>query len=126
MSIVIIFEQIQFQPSYNKYSNRSAIANIVNNRHNNIPEKCTIFYYVSDVPQSYYKIQLDAMWAGLNSHKYTINGYSAWNPFYFTGLYKAVALNADEQMNLKELYIEWISKYSIPLDRSCFVYGTQQ
>ena len=71
---------------------------------------------------SYYKVQLDAMWAGLKSGKYTINGYSAWNPIENDGLYNASASTSAQSQVLKNAYHQWLFKYSIPIDRSCYVY----
>jgi hypothetical protein len=76
---LVLLEQGQTTPAYDKYAVRTRVATIVRL----IPRDCQAFYYVNlDFDQrGLVDIhQIDAMWAGLASGVPTMNGYHGWFP----------------------------------------------
>lgn len=77
LALLAVLEQGQTNPAFDKHRNRRDIAEIVKH----IPEGCGAFVF-SPVQGygPYWKYQLDAMWAHLESGVPTLNGYSGSNP----------------------------------------------
>ena len=118
LTLVIILEQIQILPFYDKYDNRKQIQTIVSK----IPEDCLIFYYLSSDPNQIYKSQIDGMWAGMVANKYTINGYASKNPPHYGILANNVAKGAEQNAILMGKFNQWNAQHSLLSDSTCVVY----
>ncbi len=76
LGLVCLLEQGTTNPAFDKAANREAIGALAR-RVDGRPET---FYYTPDAAMPHFQPNLDAMWAGLERGKPTVNGYSGHTP----------------------------------------------
>ena len=107
---VCLVEQVRFQPSFDKLAARSEVAEVVAA----VPEGCEAFYAVTvpastaPLPFRPWKYHLDAMWAGLELERPTVNGYSGFRPAGWAPLYDNVNRGPDDRARIDRSLAGWL------------------
>jgi hypothetical protein len=113
--IVIVFEQMNTTPSYDKWMIRRDVESLASR----IPSSCKTFLFTSVASQeASYKLQLDAIWAGTARGLPTMNGLSGNEPHDW-GL-SQINHEANEK-DVESHVSHWTSKTGITLDPHCWI-----
>jgi hypothetical protein len=135
--VCIVLEQLNSTYFYDKKQIRREVEKIAQS----VPEFCQVFFYSPASPPNApdYKLQLDAMWAGLLLNKPTLNGMSGnspkdWGLFQIgrdpdpqasllSSLYSPSSLSFKNQSSqkLKTALDSWVREKKLDFDPQCWV-----
>src|SRR5262249_28426993 len=118
LAVLVIVEQGQSMPSYPKDDARKRVQALVLR----IPKECESFFAVYPPgPRFIWEKQLDAMWAGITTHRPTVNGYSSNLPPGWERLFNNQVRNSDDVTHEKALLAGWLRAHGRDPARTCFV-----
>jgi hypothetical protein len=118
--LACLLEQGVTTVSHAKAENRAEIARLARG----IDRRDAAFYYSArGSPCEIYRLQLDAMWGGLEAGVPTINGYSGNFPPDWTPLYYNNPRDECEELCTGTILRRWIAKGDLPAGRIGWVGG---
>jgi hypothetical protein len=102
--LICVLEQGVTTPSYDKYANRAVVSSLASR----IDDRAEAFYYSPDSSQEPMpRPNLDAMWAGLERGKPTLNGYSGHTPIGWREFENSYRDRPADTIRLQEALDEW-------------------
>jgi hypothetical protein len=123
LGLFCMAEQGVTTPSYDKSTKRNETAELVRR----IDRDCQAFYYSPQYPvNAVNHYHLDAMWAGLDMGKPTINGYSGLIPPDWRPLYEASINRKSDIARLGPALEYWARSNGLDSDQVCWVVGQDE
>jgi hypothetical protein len=115
--VVLMIEQLNTTPSFDKIATRKEVSQIAAQ----IPKDCDSFFYTNYKTQDpEWKLQIDAMWAGIEANHPTINGYSGkFPPGWFLFEITKPEFQTRNEQSLKS----WIDQHRLKFDPKCEIKG---
>jgi len=118
LAALVVLEQGQTMPSYDKRTARSRVAAVARS----IPGGCEAFFAAfPESSRNVFETQLDAMWAGLETGAPTVNGYSSHLPPAWEPLYNNQVRGAGDAERLRVALRQWLTSRGRDPERACFV-----
>lgn len=121
LAVLCVVEQATAVSSFDKAANRATIQALARR----VDDRSEAFYYTPDVAGSV-AANLDAMWAGIERGKPTINGYSGHTPHGWVDLNDPPALRPATLRELNVAFAAWLSTYGRPLKGAQWVGGPDE
>jgi hypothetical protein len=109
VALVCLAEQGVTTDTFDAAANRAAIAQLAGR----IDRSRTAFYYHPCDYQRFWRYQLDAMWASMDTGQPTINGYSGYYPRDWTGFF---TIDFEPIREVRDVLIEWLDSRKLSPD----------
>jgi hypothetical protein len=118
LAAIVILEQGQNMPSYDKEPERRRVEQLARQ----IPNGCESFYAAfPPTDRPVWQNHLDAMWAGLVVSRPTVNGYSSNLPPGWLPLLDNRVGRAGDEERLRTILARWLSAFGRNPDTNCLV-----
>jgi hypothetical protein len=120
LAAVCLAEQGVWTRSFDKYENRRTVSEVARA----VDARAEAFYYSpSGSPTPSFQASLDAMWAGLECGKPTVNGYSGGAPIGWRALEGCVINEPRDELRLLWALRQWRRRYGRSVGRVTWVIG---
>lgn len=123
IAIVCFAEQVQTTGAYDKFQPRVDVSSLAAR----VNKGCAAFYYAPvyeqdgrDVPAAW-QLQIDAMWAALETGVPTINGYSGFHPKRWGDLADNRAFAGAAYSRIRDAFQKWMAYYHLDPERVCWI-----
>lgn len=119
LAVIVVLEQGQTMPSYEKEAPRRDVATVVRL----IPRGCEAFFVIVPVGQKpQLEAHLDGMWAGIETGLPTVNGYSSnLPPGWKDSLLDNRFYGPDDQKRLRMALRSWLKSHGLDPALTCLV-----
>jgi hypothetical protein len=123
VAAICLFEQGQGYATYDKLQSRRDIDALVAQ----VRTECAAFYYSrtyepnSSQISEQYKLQIDAMWASLQTRVPTINGYAGSAPAGWDDLWENRTFDKAAQSRIRKALDHWTSLHHLDPPRVCWI-----
>ena len=119
LAAIVIAEQGVTPLTYDKYAKRARVSQLAAA----VDPQCVAFYYS---PKARRRVaaqvhHVEAMWAGIQSHKPTINGYSGAAPTNWKPLAEAFVSDPESERGVRESLTVWARTHGLPLEGICWI-----
>jgi hypothetical protein len=114
----VLLEQATRPPTYDKESIRADVAWLARQ----VPRGCRTFLFTPvQGASSWYKYELDAMWAADALDVPTIDGYSGHWPPWHIGPATNTIETAEDRMRVRALLDRWVGDRHLAFDARCWI-----